>query len=246
MSNSLKFEPFALNQGFVKYDLKSKTGFDPFSFYTDVDADVIQVIVGQLNKPYVAIGSFNLNSFNNGNSGNAIAAPAITAITPANIPAGRLASNILTITGTGFTTNTLTALLEFPDANSGSVGYITIPASHIISWNNTTITCWVPTGAGSGFIRITDNTGVVTVSPISLAIDYNETNVTSGLTNYLPDLVDDNGAGGYTYQYNTTFNGAATAVSAFERLQQAPSSRFGVRIKICLPVRQWRGNVSTS
>ncbi len=219
--SSLRFEPVASAQGAVKYDLVAKKGYDPLSVYADVDADVIQVIAGQLNQAYLTIQSFNLNTYNNnGNPGPFLAAPAITTISPASIPAGRLNAapvSLLTITGTGFTSNTGPALLEFPDANSGGAGYIPTPASHIQSWTTTQITTWVPTGAGSGFIRITDNTGAVTVSPINLDITYNETNVTSGLTNYHPDLVNDNGSNGYTYVYNTTFNGNASARGAFHR-----------------------------
>ena len=218
---ALRFEPVASAQGAVKYDLVAKRGFDPLAVYLDVDADVIQVIAGQLNQAYVTIQSFNLSTYNNnGNPGPFVAAPAITSISPASIPAGRLNAapvSLLTITGTGFTSNTGPALLEFPDANSGGAGYIATPASHIQSWTTTQITTWVPTGAGSGFIRITDNTGAVTVSPINLNITYNETNVTSGLTNYHPDLINDNGSNGYTYVYNTTFNGNASARSAFHR-----------------------------
>gem|GEM_PF-715579 len=220
VSNALKFEPVASVQGIVKYDLVSRKGFDPFGVYNDVDADLIQVISGQLNNPYITIGNFNLNSAPGGGPVFSMAAPGITAINPASIPAGRLNAaplSLLTITGTGFTTNTGPALLEFPDANNGGAGYIATPASHIQSWTNTQITTWVPTGAGSGFIRVTDNLGAVTVSAISITIPYNETNVTAGITNYLPDLVNDNGSGGFTFVYNTTFNGSATAVAAFER-----------------------------
>lgn len=217
--SALKFEPVASSQGFVKYDIIAKKGVDPFVTYADVDIDLVQVIAVQLNIPYVTINSFNINNFNNG-QGNSVFAPAITSITPASIPAGRLnvaPLSLLTITGTGFTTNTGPAMLEFPDANNGGAGYIPTPASHIQTWTNTQITTWVPTGAGSGFIRITDNTGAVTLSAISLAITYNETNVTSGVTNYHPDLANNNGSGGLTYVYNTTFNGSATAIGAFER-----------------------------
>jgi PKD repeat protein len=217
---NLRFESVSSSLGCIKYDLKAKKAFDAFTIYNDVDIDLILVIATALNKAYVSIGTFDINATGPGNGGISLLAPSITGISPVSVPAGRLNAvplTLLTITGTGFTTNTGPALLEFPDANSGSAGYISTPASHIQTWTNTQITCWVPTGAGSGFIRITDNTGVVSVSPVSLSVTYNESNVTSGVTNYLPDLVNDNGSGGFTYLYNSTFNGNAPAVAAFQR-----------------------------
>jgi len=214
----LKFETVASAQGFVKYDLKAKKAFDSFNSYPEVDADLVQVIAAMLSQAYVVIGNFSINQA--GSGGNSLIVPSITGVAPVSIPAGRLNAaplSLLTITGTGFTTNTGPALLEFPDANSGGAGYIPTPANHIQSWTTTQITCWVPTGAGSGFIRLTDNVGAVSVSPVAITVTYNETNVTSGIVNYLPDIVDDDGIGGLTYIYNTTFNGTAAAISAFHR-----------------------------
>ncbi|HKR05576.1 MAG TPA: PKD domain-containing protein [Bacteroidia bacterium] len=218
-NSSLVFEPYASAQGAINYDVKSKTGNDVFNTYINIDVEVYQTIVTQLGQSYFIVQPFNI--LNVGNPGNSpLMAPGITGIAPASLPAGRLNNGPLTtitITGTGFTSYTGPANLEFPDANNGGAGYISCPAGHIVSWTATQIVAWIPTGAGSGNIRVTDNAGATQVSPIPITITYNESNVNSGLNYYSPDLVNDNGLSGYTYVYNTTFNGNAPAVAAFER-----------------------------
>lgn len=214
------FEPYAIAQGAIKYDVKSKTGNDVYNTYLNIDVEVYQTIVTQLGQSYSVIKPFNILNVGNSQGNSPLAVPGITGIVPVSLPAGRLNNaplTTITINGTGFTTYTGSANLEFPNANNGGGGYISCPANHIVSWNATQIVAWVPTGAGSGNIRVTDNTGASQVSPIAITITYNESNVNSGLNYYSPDLVNDNGLSGYTYVYNTTFNGNAAAVASFER-----------------------------
>lgn len=220
ISASLTFEPYAGSQGAIRYDLISKKGNDVFNTYTDIDTQVYQQIVSLTGQSYSNQKSFNILNSGNGPGNSPLMPPGITGIAPASLPAGRLnnpALTTITITGTGFTTYTGPANLQFPDANNGGAGYISCPANHIVSWNATQIVAWVPSGAGSGNIRVTDNTGASQVSPIAITITYNESNINSGLNYYSPDLVNDNGLSGYTFLYNTTFNGNAAAVAAFER-----------------------------
>lgn len=146
--------------------------------------------------------------------------PVIGGIAPTTTTAGTFST--ITITGNNFGASYVagTSNVEFPDANNGGAGYISTPANHIVSWNNTQIQVWVPTQGGSGLIRVTNNLGEVTTSGISITVNYNETNVNSGGIYYQPDLVNDNGTSGYTWVYNTTFNGNAPAVAAWERALQ--------------------------
>src|SRR5207247_2567022 len=69
----------------------------------------------------------------------------------------------------------------------------------------------------SGTFRVTNSSGSTGTSTSSITINYNETNVVSGGTYYKPDLVSDNGSGGYTLVYNTGFNSNTDAVASFER-----------------------------
>src|SRR5690606_33622244 len=142
------------------------------------------------------------------------------AIAPGTTTAGTFST--ITISGSNFGASYVSGIsnVEFPDANNGGAGYISAPANHIVSWNNTQIQVWVPTQGGSGNIRVTNNLGETTTSAIAITVNYNETNVVSGGNYYQPDLINDNGTNGYTWAYNTTFNGNAPAVAAFERALQ--------------------------
>ncbi len=220
LSTNLQFKGTSSQQSFVKYDLSNHSAFDLYSSYADIQNDLIDVIEQQTGSSYLQIASLVFPSQSNGGGGNQIQAfPTITGIAPAATTAGTFST--ITISGSNFgpayagTTN-----LEFPDANNGGAGYISTPANHIISWNATTIQAWVPTGAGSGFIRITNDLNQTTVSGINLTINYNESNVVSGGVYYQPHLINQNGAGGYTFKYNTTFNAVPAAVQAWERALQ--------------------------
>src|SRR5207249_2994332 len=140
---------------------------------------------------------------------------------PLTTTAGTFAAGQITISGSNFgATFSGSAKLEFPDANNGGATFILTPANHIIAWSDVSITAWVVSGAGRGNIRVTNATNETTTAGIFLTINYNETNVTSGGIYYQPNLVNKNGTGGYVYKYNTTFNGNAPAVAAFERALQ--------------------------
>ncbi|MEO8087266.1 MAG: PKD domain-containing protein [Bacteroidota bacterium] len=218
VSTNLQFKGTSSQQSFVKYDLVTHAAADLYNTYPDIQADLYDVIQQQSGANYLQISSFAFPQ--TGGGGNHILVfPAVTGIAPGVTTAGTFST--ITISGTNFgpayagTTN-----LEFPDANNGGAGYISTPANHIISWNATTIQARVPTGAGSGFIRVTNNLGEATVSGINLTINYNESNVNSGGIYYQPDLINKNGAGGYTFVYNNLFNTNGPAVAAFERALQ--------------------------
>ncbi len=217
VSTTLQFKGTSSQQSFIKYDLLTHQAADLYNSYPDIQDDLYDVIQQQTGSSYLQVTPF---SFPAGSGGNqSLIPPTITGIAPSPTTAGTFTT--VTITGTNFgpsyagSTN-----LEFPDANNGGAGYISTPANHIISWNATTIQARVPSGAGSGFIRVTNNLSETTVSGINLIINYNELNVVSGGIYYQPDLINQNGAGGYTFKYNTTFNANGPAVAAFERAMQ--------------------------
>ncbi len=218
ISANLQFKGTSSQLSFVKYDLLTHEAADLYAQYTDIQTELYDVIQQATGSNYLQISSFSFQQ--NGGGGNHILVfPTITAIAPNPTTAGTFTT--VTITGTNFgpayggTTN-----LEFRDANNGGAGFISTPANHIISWNATTIQARVPTGAGSGTFRVTNNLNETTLSGISVTINYNESNVNSGGIYYQPDLINQNGAGGYTYRYNTTFNANGPAVAAFERAMQ--------------------------
>lgn len=218
---SLQFEGIAAHQSFIRYDIKSKTGTDPFNTYNDVATEIYQAIPNLTGVAYYDVLPYSLFPQQNLGPGlpSALAFPVITAITS---PSTAGTFSLVTVTGNNFGAGPFggTRALEFRDANNGGAGFIPTPANHIVSWSNTSIQAWVPTQAGSGNIRVTNELGESTISAVTITINYNQSNVNSGGIYYQPDLINDNGTGGYTYQYNTTFNGNAAAVAAFERALQ--------------------------
>lgn len=218
---SLQFEGYALNQSFIKYDLKSGTASDPYNTFNDLVTDIYQGIPAATGQSYTEIIPFNILQPQNFGPGlpSTLAFPIITAITS---PSTAGTFSLVTVTGNNFGAGPFggTRALEFRDANNGGAGFIPTPANHIVSWSNTSIQAWVPTQAGSGNIRVTNELNESTISAVTITINYNQSNVISGGTYYQPDLINDNGTGGYTFVYNTTFNGNAPAVAAFERALQ--------------------------
>ncbi|HNQ12842.1 MAG TPA: PKD domain-containing protein [Bacteroidia bacterium] len=214
---AFNYFPVALNQGFIEYSLDHSSASDLFNSYANIQVQLFDQIISQTGMQPTFVSSLTPNSVKGNNSNTPQMPPSVVAIIPPSQPAGLLAGSQITITGNGFTTNTGPALLEFSNANDGGATFIACPANHIVAWANTTIIVWVPSGAGSGPVRITDNTGATVTSAVSLTVPFNESNVISGLTYYQPDLISDNGVGGYTYVYNSTFNANAPAVAAFER-----------------------------
>ncbi|MCS6991099.1 MAG: PKD domain-containing protein [Chitinophagales bacterium] len=212
-------DPYALYgaaQGFIRYDTYEDSAADPFFHYPDIRKNLYRPILRFTNKhtyQELKIVDFFVEKKKK------FAPPVINSFSPTATVAGTLSANLLTINGNNFGSSYVigTSKLEFKNSNDGGATYIAAPDNHIVSWSNTSITAWIPTGAGTGTIRVTNNLGEKGTSSSSLTIYYNEINVISGGTYYLPDLVDDNGSGGYTFVYNTAFNSNTDAVAAFER-----------------------------
>jgi PKD repeat protein len=210
-----QFEGYALSQGFILFDENNNTAQGPFDYFSDIN-NLRNLIISTTG----SVQRINPITHNPLPGQKIMVPPTIAGIAPTTTTAGTFST--ITITGNNFGASYVngTSNVEFPDANNGGAGYISAPANHIVSWNNTQIQVWVPTQAGSGLIRVTNNLGETTVSGIAITVNYNETNVVSGGIYYQPDLINNNGTAGYTWKYNTTFNGNAAAVAAFERALQ--------------------------
>ncbi|MDD5570656.1 MAG: T9SS type A sorting domain-containing protein [Bacteroidales bacterium] len=214
---NLKFESsYAASQGFIKYDLVEKTANDVFHTYINIEIEVYNNIMMQAGRIYKEIKKFNINETGYYKSDKSILAPAIMSFTPTTITAGTL--SVLTISGSGFGASyTGSAKVEFKDADNGGSGWTANNAGNIISWSATQIQVQVPKKAGTGQIRVTDNTGAVVTSTSTLNIVYAQlVALSSGVENRLR-LANKNSAGGYTLTYNSTFNSNTAAVDAFER-----------------------------
>lgn len=218
---SLRFEGYAANQSFLKYDLRDMSAIDPYFTFNDISTSVYQDFTNALGQNFIEIIPYNI--FQPLNSGPGSPVPmAIPTITAISSPSTAGTFSVVTITGNNFGIGPFggTRALEFRDANNGGAGFIPTPANHIVSWTNTSIQAWVPTQAGSGNIRVTNDLNESAISAVTITINFNESNITSGGIYYQPDLINDNGTGGYNFVYNTIFNANAPAVASFERALQ--------------------------
>jgi hypothetical protein len=146
---------------------------------------------------------------------------AITGFAPGTTRAGTIVpGDFITITGSGFGAGAGTVL--FSNADDGGATYMSSGiVSDITAWSDASITVKVPPGAGTGPINVN---GTMTSGSV-LTIDYSHLAVNSSFSGFGSSTRQRyyhrnmNGAGGYTFVYNTTsgFSANAPAVAAFER-----------------------------
>ena len=210
--NTLELTTYALAQGFIKYDEKNNKAKAVFEVYSD-RSQLYNMIEGITNtnrteiKPYLP--STEQKSFK--------ATPNITSFSPTTISAGTY--TLLTINGSNF--GATVGSVDFGNADDGGATYITADATLIQSWSNTLITIYVPTGASTANIRVTNGTAETGTAATTLTITYN----ISGLHNtfvqeadYTADLVTNNGSGGYSFTFNTTFFTNTDAVNRYDEV----------------------------
>lgn len=139
-------------------------------------------------------------------------APAISGFSPTTISAG--SGSLLTITGTEFGT-TIGSVL-FKNADNGGGTFFAAANSQIVSWATNQIVVKVPADAGTGQIAVVVN-GTPIYSSGILTVKFS---VLDGLTSSGLEpirIVNDNGAGGYTFQMETSFNANTPAKDSFKR-----------------------------
>ncbi len=145
---------------------------------------------------------------------------AVTGATPNPGIAGTInAADQVTISGVGF--GAAPGTVEFSNADDGGATMIfsPVPTTDIISWSDVQIVMKVPRQAGTGSIKINGNAGFTTAYAVTYShLEIN--NIGAGFASSTRQrfyLVNKDGLGGYTFQYNTTFAANLPAVAAFER-----------------------------
>lgn len=148
-----------------------------------------------------------------------LAAPIISSFSQDTITAGT--GSVLTINGNNFgNSRGTTGQVEFRDANFGDNRFYTIPFDdNYVRWTNTQIQVKVPTRAGTGTIRVTNNNNEKSNSSKAIIIPYSHLNVAYQVDEkfYETDHVNDNNKGGYTWQMNHKFKNRSNAVNAMLR-----------------------------
>ncbi len=226
VSNGIPFENLngmykatASVQSFVKYDLNRAEAYDMGRVYTDINLELygeIQSITGEgidVKKPFDPEASNKRI--------RALAPPTISSFSVNTTTSGT--STELTINGSNFGLARGSGKVGFKDANFGDGRYYYSPTSwSYVSWSNSQIKVIIPTRAGTGKVQIIKNNGETGESNTDLTIDWAHLNITYPLNaNDTPFFelqhVNDDNAGGYTWNMTSSFAGDADAVAAFTR-----------------------------
>ncbi len=203
-------------QGFYEYDIISEEVANPFysfenteSFYTTLSNLTEQPM--QFKKNTTKKAQKNLST------------AVINSFTPTTVRAGT--GETIVINGSGF--GNAIGSVDFEDADLGG-GLANLRSTDdflILSWSDSFIEVRVPDFAGTGQIRVTDQSGVNQfVSTDDLTVLSAESNITFDTDNdgefdttVRIKLVNTNGVGGYTWTYNSDFKSNSKAVVAFEK-----------------------------
>ena len=206
------YEAFASAQGFIKYDVYTNTANEPFKKYENISSTLYDLIDSYTQNTYSVIRPINVFQISSSYNNSVQAVAAITGISPTTITAGT--QSILTITGSGFGTTINAAQIQFRKADDGGATFISPVTSEIVSWTSTQIQVRVPSGAGTGIVRVQGVNSTQT-----LTISYAHQNVNNSGSIYLTKHIGQTN-GGYAWTYNGNFFNNAAAKASFERAFQ--------------------------
>lgn len=225
------YKAFSGPQGFVAYDMVRHSASDPFRTYKEPFHDLFVPIMKYSGRAYDVVKASARSLIIPGENDHLVvpgpirtmAVPAITSFSPATINAGEGA--VLTITGTNFGAfSSGNSIVRFRNADDGGGTYLANLESDIVSWTDTEIQIRVRPRTGTGTIQVSNVDGTAT-SAGSLTVNYNRSNITSSNTVpagkfFAPELIGQNGTGGYDLLYYTGFDADAAAKASFERAMQ--------------------------
>jgi len=218
-SSIKSYQPYSAVQGCYKYNLYDDIAVNPFNLKKGISSTFYKEIMSATGTNYVEVSSFNTVELNKSLNQKSALAPSITNFSPTTATAGT--KTVLTINGTGF--GTTKGKVGFYEADEGGGAYINALDSQV-TWSATQILVEVPSGAGTGKIRITDAASSSTVSTGILTVPYSELNAEydpgTGLRAYQTQHYGQSVAGGYEWRMYTDFfndSDKPGARAAFER-----------------------------
>lgn len=227
-SSIKQFKPYGSLQGFYKYNLYSDEAINPFNKKKGIATSFYNEIISHTNTAYIEVANFDSSNKQTSLSKSALAAPGSITFTPTTATAGT--KTVLTINGTGF--GTTKGKVLFSNADDGGATFIEALSTQVLTWSDTQITVEIPSEAGTGQIRVTDNGAASATSTNSLTITDSESNVyydaddmtsTGGSNGPLPlyayrtQHINDDASGGYTWRMFTDFNANVNAKASFLR-----------------------------
>ncbi len=214
LSFNTALEVYSSSQGFLKYDLASKTATAPYVEYGNIEQLLYKDLRTKLGRgPEIKNSTFSIDKpASKFQSNNSTLAPIISNFSPSRVNAGALldpTNNVLTINGSGFGTASGDAAVLFSHADfpSGSqFAVIDYTSPLVISWSSTQIKVRVPTQAGTGPVRVVDNIGNFVNSSTNLQVIYSVLTADFGAPYEIKQftLGNMNGSGGYSIKYSSS------------------------------------------
>ena len=223
-----QLDVYASAQGFIKYNLAEQSASVAFADFLSIVNDLYPAVKSLTG---VSVQALNNISFLPSSTPSTQAAPSVTGISPLISTAGT--KSVLTITGTGFGATQGSGTVGFKNGDDGGATYINPLASEYLSWTDTQIKLEIPSSAGSGNIKVTQGTSVVSTKTLSITYSHINSKTTSGtIIAYPRYLVNIDGSGGYTWQMYTGFDSNAPAKASFIRAFDTWRCASGVNWKI--------------
>ena len=173
-TTSKSYQVYSAVQGFYKYNLYDDKAVNPFKVKEGITTTFYPEIISFTNRNYDEVSSFNVKNYSKSAIQNKSLAPVISGFSPSVITAGTKSQ--LTITGSGFGVAGGVSAVKFPDADDGGSTFVSALDTQIVSWSDTEIIVEVPSGAGTGKLRVTDAGGASGNAATDLTILYSELN----------------------------------------------------------------------
>ena len=185
-SSIKKYSVYSSLQGFYKYNTNKNLASNPFSLKKDVSKELYNEIMRYTKSKPIEISNFNIDAkISKTKQAKSFLPPTSITFLPTTATAGT--GTVLTISGSGF--GDTKGKVGFRDADSGGVVsstdntavYIDALDSQVLGWSDTEITVEIPSNAGTGDIRVTNNDTSEGISGATLTISYALINSTDGL-----------------------------------------------------------------
>lgn len=242
------YRTIGVSQGFYRYDKSNGSVINPFENFSKHETldDTLISLTRQVPKQLKTVNYFEVKKKLTLQA-NAVAATAITSISPTQIVAGN--KSVLTINGSGFGSSIGT--VRFKNADTGGTTTEDALETQIVSWTDTQIKVEVPGKAGSGDVEVETSGGtkyqvsglVVTHAYLTKKNtdtqygvkggkegEYYLHHIASATSNNSPIGDFDNGA--YLFKYHTDFKSNSAAVTSFENGFDDMVCKSGIDFKI--------------
>jgi len=233
LTDDLLYTPVANAQSFYKYDFVRNMAFGHFSMYPGIATMFYDSVSEVANEPITEIARFDAQAISDSYYRD-VSVMQVDSFSPNRVTAGT--AETIVINGSGFGDSRGSGSVGFADANNGGASFFTPLANQYVSWSDTQIVVEVPDRAGTGSIRVITSGGVTFNPAESLQITHAEINIESNangtMTAYSSQHANDNGEGGYFWQFHTDFDLNVDAKASFMSSLESWRCASGVNWKI--------------